>query len=223
MEHIFKPYDKLLFVGDSITDAGRREPAYGPHGWGYAYFSSHLVASVLPDYCLTFANVGISGNTVLDLIHRWRTDVLDQSPTVLSLLIGINDSWRIQHRAPGTFPLMGADDYEQNLAVLLEQAVEQCECRLVLWEPFLVTHDKHLRWYQHVQAYVEKVGRLADRFGAVLVRTQSAFNAVLAQRSPEYWAADAVHPTRHGHALMARLFCQAVGLRLDGPPGEAVG
>ena len=43
---------------------------------------------------VTFINRGISGNQVKDLQARWQEDALDLNPDVLSILIGINDTWR---------------------------------------------------------------------------------------------------------------------------------
>ena len=47
-----------------------------------------------PGRDITFINRGISGNRVRDLRARWQEDCIDLKPDILSILIGINDSWR---------------------------------------------------------------------------------------------------------------------------------
>ncbi len=46
-----------------------------------------------PDKDLKIYNKGISGNKVYQLAERWDADCLDLKPTVLSILVGVNDFW----------------------------------------------------------------------------------------------------------------------------------
>lgn len=63
-------------------------------GAGYVYSTISLFHALHPDMNVTFINRGISGNRVKDLQARWQEDALDLNPDVLSILIGINDTWR---------------------------------------------------------------------------------------------------------------------------------
>lgn len=103
---------KFVFQGDSITDAARlrdleqypnRSQSLGP---GYA----NMVASkILFDHMgedLEFYNRGISGNRVVDLLARWKCDMINLAPDMLSILIGVNDTWHEQ--AFGTAFLLNA-------------------------------------------------------------------------------------------------------------------
>jgi lysophospholipase L1-like esterase len=94
---VFKTGATILFVGDSITDGGRaRKGSDYNHtmGQSYAFILAAQLGNRLAERNLTFINRGISGERVPDLQQRWKTDVLDLKPDVLSILIGINDTTR---------------------------------------------------------------------------------------------------------------------------------
>ena len=201
---------KILFIGDSITAAGRQDPAWAPLGRGYVYFAASLLWANYPELQLHIENRGIGGNTVLDLKDRWPEDALAESPHLLSCLIGINDAIRVVRRGPNHWNLT-PDHYERNYGELLQTIKDKCRSdRFVLWEPFLITNDTDGLALELLTAYIEAVHRLGERFGAILIRTQELFDEARQQRSPEYWANDGVHPTPQGHALMAQEFLQAV-------------
>src|SRR5471030_3060597 len=89
---------KLVMIGDSITDAGRARPTgeglFDAIGKGYAGNVDALLGAVYPAHGIRVVNMGTSGNTVRDLKARWQTDVLEQKPDWLSIMIGTNDVWR---------------------------------------------------------------------------------------------------------------------------------
>jgi len=209
-EMLIRPHDKVLFIGDSITDAGRRDAAWAPLGRGYVYFVASWLRAKYPEMELHFENRGIGGNTVLDLQARWQQDAIAEKPDVLSCLIGINDAMRVYRRG-ARHEELGVSNYEKNYSELLQRAKEQCNCRFVLWEPFLITHDYGSKAMTILKDYIEAVHRLAEKYNAVLIRTQQIFEEACKKRSPEYWAGDSVHPTPQGHALMAQAFIEAIG------------
>ena len=90
---LFEPGQKILFIGDSITDCDRRGAA-APYGSGYMRLVRDLLLARYPEYGLKFVNRGISGDTTRDLAARWERDVIAERPDWLAVLIGINDVWR---------------------------------------------------------------------------------------------------------------------------------
>ena len=72
-----KAGQKIVMIGDSITDAGRRdiEP---PYGVGYVTLVRSFVTALHPELGLTWVNKGIGGDTVRHLADRWVADVLDE-------------------------------------------------------------------------------------------------------------------------------------------------
>src|SRR5699024_10230008 len=93
-----KKSQKLLFIGDSVTDCERAKPhgegLFQALGNGYVSIIDSFLQSTYPELGIRVVNKGLSGNTVRDLKARWQEDVLDQSPDWLAIMIGINDVWR---------------------------------------------------------------------------------------------------------------------------------
>ena len=87
----------ILFQGDSVTDCGRSRDVKGYEssalGGGYPALIQARLFSDRPLDGLQFANRGISGNRIVDLYARWRVDCLNLQPDIVSILIGVNDSW----------------------------------------------------------------------------------------------------------------------------------
>lgn len=207
----------ILFQGDSITDA-RRDRAEedkanqpGMLGRGYPF---HLAGQLLadhPDWQLSIYNRGISGNKVPDLDARWQKDCLDLKPALLSILIGVNDIW---HKLAGKYD--GTPEiYRDGYAALLKRTKEALpDTTIVVCEPFVLrcgaVNDDWFPEFETRRAYAAEVAKAA---GAIWVPFQVAFDkAVAAGTEPAYWAADGVHPSQAGHALMAKVWREAVGL-----------
>jgi len=89
----------IVFIGDSITDAGRLEPAYQPFGYGYVHFVANMLLAKYPELNLNIINTGVHGDTIRSLKARWEKDCISHRPAVVSILIGVNDLWR-QHAEP---------------------------------------------------------------------------------------------------------------------------
>ena len=53
---------RVLFQGDSITDAGRDRRNYFDLGHGYASVAAPLIREAHPELDIEFINLGISGN-----------------------------------------------------------------------------------------------------------------------------------------------------------------
>ena len=86
------PDSTYLFIGDSVTDAGRFEDHDEHLGDGYVRrLDEHFRDSGLT---IETINTGIGGNRVADLKLRWERDVVNHRPALLSVLVGVNDTWR---------------------------------------------------------------------------------------------------------------------------------
>ena len=85
---------KVMFTGDSVTDAGSLKPVGdGINEVGTGYVSNIMFWSWAdhPNMNVRIMNSAISGNTSVKLIGRFDDDVLSYSPDVVYILIGIND------------------------------------------------------------------------------------------------------------------------------------
>jgi lysophospholipase L1-like esterase len=203
---LIKPGDTILFQGDSITDAGRKRDVKNPNspealGHGYAWLVAAELLVGLPEFKLKFFNRGNSGNKVYQLAERWQADCLDLKPDVLSILIGVNDFW---HTLDGTYKGT-LETYEKDYRALIKQTKSALpNVKLVICEPFALTAGKvNEKWFPRYDAYRAVAKRLADDSGAAFVPFQSMFEAASRIAPPALWAADGVHPTSDGAALMA--------------------
>lgn len=77
---------KIVLLGDSLTWVG----------YGGSYFTE--LVPLLPDH--TLINAGVGGNTVINLLRRFETDVLPHAPDAVFILIGGNDA--VSFSQPGT-------------------------------------------------------------------------------------------------------------------------
>lgn len=210
---MIQPDDVILFQGDSITDAGRdrNDPhPNSPHGMGngYARMAALKLMMQRPMDNLTIYNRGISGNQVIHLAERWQPDCLDLKPNLLSVLIGVNDTWR---GFDGGVPVP-VDRYEQVYRQLLTDARQAMpELKLVLCEPFvLVTGAVTEAWLPEISQRQAVVKKLVGEFGATLVPFQSMMDEAAKTSPPEYWLRDGVHPTEAGHQRLAECWLNTV-------------
>ncbi|MGR6319480.1 SGNH/GDSL hydrolase family protein [Micromonospora soli] len=195
---------RVLFIGDSITDAGRDRTCGDDLGTGYAMMAAAWFTARHPGHRATFRNRGVSGDRVRDLRARWEQDCLALAPQVVSVLIGVNDTWQRYTRDDPTSAADFARDYRHILAGARRQGA-----RLILVEPFLVPLDDEQRgWRADLDPKVEVVRTLAAEFDATLVAVDDLFQA--AEVDDRVWTRDGVHPTPFGHALIAQAWLRAV-------------
>jgi lysophospholipase L1-like esterase len=136
MSLVFGPQQKIVLIGDSITDCGRRSEPFAPYGAGYVNFVRALLLARYPELGLEVVNRGIGGNTVRDLAQRWEEDVIAEQPDWLSVKIGINDVWRtMTGRQAEAVPL---EEYRATYRALLERTRRETRARLILMEPYVI-------------------------------------------------------------------------------------
>ena len=210
---------RLLFIGDSITDAGREpmgEPApWGTAGLGRGYVS--LIESWLfatrPEARVRVFNRGVSGNTVRNLDARWQSDVIDIKADTVAVMIGVNDVWRQFDTPLRTEEHVLPEEYERTLGALAARTLATLAApeRLVLATPFFFESNRSDAMRARMDEYGAIVRRLAARHGATFVDTQAAIDAVLAHVHPMSLAWDRIHPQPAGHMILARAFLGAFG------------
>ncbi len=198
---------RLLFQGDSITDAGRDRS--DPHnlGGGYPFFAAELIKECMPNKEWEFLNLGISGNRSIDLLKRWQGDCIDINPDIISVLIGINDTWRaFDSNSPTT-----AQQFEDNYRSILKSVRENTNAKIIVLEPFLL-HDVPAKddWRADLNLKIDVARRLAREYADVYIPLDGLFAAASIKNKPSYWAADGVHPTEAGARFIAAHYADAV-------------
>jgi lysophospholipase L1-like esterase len=77
----FKKGDRVVFAGNSITEAG----LYGSYIW--LYYMTHF-----PERRIEVINGGVGGDVAEQIYNRLDGDLLKKKPTVLAVTFGMNDS-----------------------------------------------------------------------------------------------------------------------------------
>jgi lysophospholipase L1-like esterase len=129
-------------------------------------------------------------------------------PTVVSILIGINDTWR---RYDSNQPTDAAA-FRRDYRTLLEKVVE-IGARIVLLEPFLLhVPEDRFKWREDLNPKIDVVRQLAIDFQAELLPLDGLFAQAATQAPAAYWAPDGVHPSAAGNALLAETWLENAGL-----------
>ena len=161
-----------------------------------------------------------------------KSDTINLQPSVLSVLIGVNDTWHEFGSQNG----VAVPKYERVCREFLaEVLVDLPNVKLVLCEPFVLDCGVVVDgWRQEIdqrRVVVKKLAKvrllrrllvlllLSDaatllprqEFGATVVEFQKLFDQAVKLAPPDYWAKDGVHPTQAGHALMAVEWRKATG------------
>lgn len=212
---LFSQHDKLLFIGDSITDCGRARPVgegfdSARLGAGYVGEAAALLGSVYPELSIRVVNTGVSGDQIRHLKARWQTDVLDLKPDWVSVLIGINDVWRQFDCPLQTEIHVPLDEYRQTYGELIEQTLPHVK-GMILITPFYLEPNRKDPMRAMMDQYGQAVAELAGRYKQTFVDVQAAFDRLLEHYYPATIAWDRVHPNQMGSMHLARAILAATG------------
>lgn len=209
---------KILFQGDSITDAGRFRDYHDPFnrmGCGYPSLIAAQLNLADPG-AYEFINRGVSGDRIVDVYARMQRDILNHAPDYMSLLIGVNDVWHGVEANPNG---VSAEKFEKVYDLLLSEIREEFpHIQFILMEPFMLPggatkrDGQEERWEtfaREVPLRAQAAKRLAEKYGAAYVPLQHLFDECCKKMPADYWLFDGVHPTEAGHALIAREWIKA--------------
>ncbi len=202
----------LLFVGDSITDCGRRG-AEAPLGSGYARMATELITGRYPDRGIRYLNKGIGGNRVTDLHARWTDDVLYHRPDFMVMMIGIND---LHSHLRGGEGAVGPELFERTYDELLRRTREQLSCEILLLAPFYISRDHGGQSFRSqvlalIPRYVDVVRRMSERHGTRFVDLHALFQRLLEHLEADAFCPEPVHPNHTGHMVIAQAVQDALG------------
>ena len=206
--------DRILFIGDSVTDARRDRNNSQPSkpmamGEGYAIAVAAELAYKYPEKGFSFYNRGINGNKLLHLAKRWQADCLDLKPTVISLLAGINDySLAYSQNGVGD-PLQFDHDFR---SLLKRTLAALPHVRIILGEPFCFkgAREKIDNFIPGFYSYQTVVRQIAEDFGMAYVSYQHIYDQASKHAPPLYFSSDGVHPALPGIDLMAQAWLRQV-------------
>lgn len=206
---------RILFQGDSITDAGRNREDFYSTGYGYAHLVTASLGADNPDR-YEFVNRGVGGDLLADMYGRLQEDFLDLAPDYASIFIGTNDAWAELDQGR---PIETAA-FEAMYVEMLERIYAACpNVKLMLLGPAIMegkfsenTADQPDRLGQfraHVASRIDVVRRIAARYSLPFVDVQAVYDAACQRAAAPCWTGDGAHPTPAGHELIKRAWLQA--------------
>jgi len=196
----------ILFIGDSITDCGRRAENR-PLGDGYVKLFSDMLAIREPAKRINIINKGINGNRVTDLRDRWSDDVLRHKPDWLSVKIGINDTNSFLQGASKDSPEKFGLVYDDILAKT-KKALPRCSILLI--EPFYISIEKSSDVLKTLPKYINVVRIMSEKYKTRLVRTHEIFANLLKFHKADVFCPEPVHPNLTGHLVIAEAVYQVL-------------
>ena len=200
---------KIVFQGDSITDAGRDKRNYHHMGNGYPKYASALIAENYPDVEFEFINLGISGNRTSQLFDRLYTDAIAFEPDIISILIGINDIW---HRHGGGKIATTDAQIELNYRSILERLRRETNAKIIILSPYLLKREAAdaEAFKEDLKTVLPIVRKLADEFADVYVPLDEHFAVAEPLSEPYFYSNDGVHPNPNGAEFIGKIYAEAI-------------
>lgn len=201
---------KFLFQGDSITDASRVKENERCLGQGYATIVAAQLGLENPGK-IDFVNKGISGNRIVDLYARIKSDIINLKPDYLSILIGINDVWHEHSYQNG----VDANKFEKIYSMLIEEIKEALpDVKIFILEPFVchgtAADENWDYFYSETLERAKAAQRVAEKFNLRFIPLQDKFLKAETVAPCDYWTLEGVHPTAMGHGIIAGELIEAV-------------
>lgn len=200
--------ERIVFLGDSLTAAGA-----GPEG--YITLLREAVTAQRPDLGIQWIGAGIGGHKVPDIQARLTRDVLSLGPSVVCIVIGVNDVWHVE-MGSGT----PADAYEGGLRDVIARC-QKAGAEVVLATPPLIG-EKHRGQNKHdaqLDVFAGLSRKVAARMGVTVCDLRVAMTDYLRVFNPDnvekgILTTDGVHFTKEGNRFVADQVAQALFLSL---------
>lgn len=196
---------KVLFQGDSITDAGRDRNDYHNLGEGYPLYAAKYIAEEMPECEFEFIDLGISGNQTIDLVNRLQSDFIDIQPDVVSILIGVNDTWHRAHNRKW----LGNDAFEANYRKILTEIKEKTNAKILMLEPFLLPAPDKEYFRVDLNPKIDIIRKLAREFADYYIPLDGLFAQAQLGKADNHWSEDGVHPNANGSDFIGRVYADA--------------
>ena len=197
---------KILFQGDSITDAGRDRENFHDLGRGYPKYAAEFIRLAHPQTEIEFIDLGISGNQTRDLVARLEKDFIEVQPDIVSIMIGVNDVWHYVVNGEK----LSDELFEARYRTVLEALKERTNAKIMIIEPFLIPIADKLHFRTDLDGKIDIVRKLAREFADVYLPTDGLLASAFIGDDPLTFAADGVHPTAKGAELIGKWYAEYI-------------
>ena len=200
-----RKFYRILFQGDSITDCGRDRSDPHDLGPGYPKYVAEILRDEFRDIDFEFINLGISAEQTKDVLKRVETDIIGVKPDIVTILLGVNDTWH--HINDKNW--VPAEKYESNYRGILE-AVKQTGARLVMLEQYVLQAPGMEPFHPDIDEKIQITRRLAREYADVFIPLDGLFASACVSEDPLYWTQEGVHPTDEGHLMISDYLTDAL-------------
>lgn len=191
---------RILFQGDSITDCHRVYEDPNNLGEGYVVYTVEAVKNEYPDMDIEFINRGISGNRTENLLARVDAELIDLQPDIVTVLIGLNDTWH-RYMIDLETPI---DYFRSNYETILKRIKNETKAKLIMMEPFLLYNMDKDNMRADLNEKIDCVRKLAMEYADVFIPLDGMFVAANIAGTPNVeLSPDGVHPGEAGKKLIA--------------------
>ncbi len=217
---LLKENDRLLFFGDSVTDADRNRPCgeginqHNPWGYGYVSKIGGFLGGIYPELNIRVINMGVSGDQTRHLIRRFDTDVRDMTPDVISVMIGANDAWRCFDEPDSLSSGVSPEEYERNMRTIVEKCLSVTD-RVIIMSPFMIECNMHDEMVKMICAFRDVCRRIAEENNLTFIDTMAGIQEMLKSHHPYYYSWDRIHPSNMAQFKILSMFVKAVGLDMS--------
>jgi lysophospholipase L1-like esterase len=189
---------KIVFFGDSITQAGVKKG-------GYIDRIQNFINNGSLRQTYELVGAGIGGNKVYDLYLRMENDVLTKDPQVVVIYVGINDVWHKTTSGTGT----DLDKYEKFYVAIIKK-FQAKNIKVVVCTPTVIGEKKDNTNPQDkdLDIYSDVIRRLAVTYKCTLIDLRKAFASYeqannIDNKESGLLTTDRVHLTDAGNQLVA--------------------
>lgn len=198
---------KILFQGDSITDAGRNREDCHELGNGYPKYAAKYISEYFDGMDFEFIDLGISGDQTINLVERLQKDFIDIQPDIVSILIGVNDTW---HRAADKSWLDNTK-YEENYRTVLEAIKTKTNAKIVILEQFLLPAEDKAFFREDLDPKIQITRKLAREYADLFIPLDGILAAACCNTDYRVFSEDGVHPTPgEGSDFIGRIYADYV-------------
>ena len=221
MDQFFENGQIVLFQGDSVTDCGRNRrnrdgslggitPRNMALGSGYPLKIKLMYDILYKENKVRFINRAVSGDRARNLVERYERDVKAVRPDFMSVLIGVNDTWRRYDSNDPTTAEQFRSDYDTFLDMV---KADFPDIGLLIIEPFAFTqHPDRLGWDGDLGEKRAVSKELAEKYGAYFMPAHDIMQENLEHFDLFALSPDGVHPAPQGHAVLATSYMKTLGI-----------
>ena len=203
---------KILFQGDSITDAGRNRKDMHNLGEGYPLYASKFIKFRYPDEEFEFINLGISGDRTENLVERLQKDFIDIDPDIVSIMIGVNDTW---HRAAEK-NWLSDEQFENNYRTVLQALKDKTHAKIIMIEQYLLPAEDKDYMRIDLNGKIDITRKLAREFADVYIPMDGIFAKACISKPSKHWSEDGVHPNANGAEFIGGVYADAIAEIIGG-------